>query len=564
MIYSKTKAKSILADKDKLNKLVTETLDDMATIVSATLGPSGRCVLIEREDMAPMLSKDGYTVVKSLGLADAQANVIIEAAKEISVNTAKEAGDGTTTAIVLANAIVKAGQKFLVENPKYNPQRLVRELKKCYSEIVIPYLQDLALRVDNDETLFSVARISANGDEDIAKVVVEAVLAAGEDGTVLIEEAQGRDMRVENLEGYIVTTGLKEHGQIGTIFINDKGNQQVKLDYGLVFLYDGSMNDLKVPAKIQELLADDQGSYDGTPIIIFAHDFSDPVIDKFAKSVKTGVMVIPVKTPRSGIPNGSSMFLHDMAAYTGATVQDITTLDSVDDEAFGSFTAFKMNMYETLISSDPISELIEARLEELRAIEKAAPSEFDRAFLKAAIGKLTGGIATIMVGGVSDLEVREKKARVEDAVEAVRSAIAEGVIPGGCTVHIKLAKLIECELAKNPSWEILSKALMEPFITLMGNCGEDYQEILAGLDTSATRKLPEIVFDANDHITADPFIAGIIEPAKVCRVALGNALSIASMLITIGGIVVVPRDAQSELQMDMANQAFKNMMASQE
>lgn len=563
MIYQKSKAKSITADKDQLNKIVAETLDRMATIVGATLGPGGRAVLIEREGMSPIASKDGATVVKALGVANAEANTIIEASKEISINTAKEAGDGTTTAIVLANAIVKTGQKFLTNNPKYNPQRLVRELKTCYDQVIVPYLKTNAKPVADEAALHAVAKISANGDDDIARVVVEAITAAGDDGTVLLEEGQGRDMKVETADGYIVTTGLKEHGQIGPVFINDRAHQQVKLDNGLVFLYDGSLNDLKIPALIQESIADVDGTYDGTPIIVMAHEFADPVMDKFAKSVKGGVMVIPIKTPRSGVPNGASMFLHDMAAYTGAKVHDPGTVQDLTEEDFGGFVQLKMNMYETFLSCEPDLDILNARITELKAIEAAAFSEFDKSFLRAAIGKLTGGVSTIWVGGASDLEVREKKARVEDAVEAVRSAIAEGVIPGGCSVHLKLAQIIYSRKDGPISWSLLAEALEEPFSVLINNCGEDVDSIFSMMEVDIdVSSLPKKVFDANDHVFVDPFVAGIIEPAKVCRVSVGNALSIASLLMTVGGIVCVPRDSGMENQLELANHAFKQMMES--
>lgn len=560
MLYTRSKAKSIIADKTRLKEIVTDSLNIMAEVVAATMGPGGRGVLLERDGQAPIVTKDGATVVKSVGLANAEANVIIEAAKEISINTAKEAGDGTTTALVLANAIVRSGHAFLDANPKGNPQRVVRELQDCYSRIVVPFLKEYAVPTKTPDDLRSVARISANGDQEIANVVVEAVLAAGDDGTVLIEESQGRDTRIETIDGYIITTGLKEHGGMGPLFINDRAQQQVKLDNGLVFLYDGSLNDLKVTAKLQDILAETDGSYDGTPVVIMAHDFADNVMEKLAKAVKSGVMFVPVKTPRSGLPNGASMFLQDMAAYTDAIVHDAGTIESLSSEDIGSFINFKMNMYETFITSEPESEAIESRLVELKAILESAYSEFDKSLLRAAIGKLTGGVATIYVGGMSDFEIREKKARVEDAVEAVRSAIAEGIVPGGAVVHLRLSRLIYNSPDKKPSWSILAEALAEPFKAIMLNAGEEPAEVFEGLPKEG-EGLPNLVFDIESRTYVDPFQAGVIEPAKVCRVSIGNALSIASLLMTIGGVVCAPRDSGLEAQMELAKQSFDSMMA---
>ena len=376
MLYQKSKAKDILADKIKLAKVVSETLEIMSNSVGSTLGPGGNAVLIERDGMPPLATKDGVTVAKSIGLDNAYNNIIVEAAKEICVNTAKDAGDGTTTAIVLANAIVKYGQDFVHKNIKYNPQRIVRDLEDMYEDVVVPYIKSKAQAIDSEDKLKNVATISANGDKRIANVVVEAVLAAGDDGKVLIEEAQGDQMRVETIDGYVVTSGLKDLGQLGPMFINDKTNQQVKMDNGYVFLYNGSINDLKVTAYIQDAIEGTE-MY-GSPLIIMAHDFADSVMDKLALNIKGGITLCPVKTPRSGLPNSRSIFLEDMAAYTGGKVVDPSSLDEMDEECFGKFTFAKCNLYETFITSISDSNDIENRLVELKAIEDSCFSDADR------------------------------------------------------------------------------------------------------------------------------------------------------------------------------------------
>jgi len=552
MLYKKSKAKDIIADKEKLNNIVSKTIDKMATIVGSTLGPGGRSVLIEREGMPPLATKDGVTVAKALGVDRAENNIIVEAAKEICINTAKDAGDGTTTAIVMANAITKHGQEFVNNNTKYNPQRIVNELEELYEDVIVPHIKSKAKQVDDDDKLRHVATISANGDKKIANIVVDAVMSAGEDGHIILEEAQGDDMRVETIDGYIVTHGLKDLGQLGPMFINDKTNQQVKMDNGVVFLYNGSINDLKATAYIQDAI--EGTDLYGSPLMIVAHDFSDIVMDMFAKNVKGGTTICPVKTPRSGLPNSKTVFLEDMSAYTGARVFDPSNMDDITEEDFGEFTFAKCNTYETLIIADPEEKRLEARLKELKALEESCFSDMDKMHVRANIAKLTGGISTIFVGGVSDLKVRERKARVEDAVEAVRSAIAEGTIPGGCQIQLELSKLIANHKNKKPSWRIMEQALKEPFKLLLTNCGENHEEILKDLKEG-------MVFDAEQHKYVKAYEAGIIEPAKVARVALGNALSVASLLITCGGIVCVPRDSQLENQLAMSKQAFGEMMA---
>lgn len=559
MLYRKTKAKDILADKTVINTVVNNTIKKMATIVGATLGPGGRPVIIERDGQAPLATKDGVTVARSLGVDNARANIVIETAKEICLNTATEAGDGTTTAIILANAIVEEGQEFLANNKKYNPQRVVNELKELLNDIIKPYLKDKAIKDLDSSHLLDVANISANGDKAIARAVVDAVLAAGDDGTVLIEEAQGNELSVDTIEGYCVTSGLKDIGQLGPIFINDRANQQAVMENGAVFLYDGTISDLKVLSFFQDAIMQSEHAGGGS-VLLMAHDFADNVLDQIAKNVKEGQVLVPIKTPRSGVPNARSEFLRDMAAYTDATVYDAGDIDTIKPNGFGSFESAKCNTYETFIKADSDSDLIDERVEELKAMAKAAPSDFDRMFIKAAIGKLTGGISTIHVGGLSDLEVREKKGRVEDAVEAVRSAIEEGIVPGGCGVHMVLADIIRSKASK-PSWIIMEKALLTPFKVLLENCGENYDDVWNQLKGKPLKSgLPSVIFDANLHVVVDPFEAGVIEPAKVVRVSVSNALSVASLLMTLGGIVVVPRDSGLENQMEMQKDAFNSMM----
>lgn len=563
MLYERQKSKQITKNKVEIKHIVQDALNELATVVGSTLGPGGRVVLIERDNLAPLATKDGVTVAKAIGMANAQASVVVEAAKEICLRTAKEAGDGTTTAIVLANALVQNASNFLEANPKYNPQRMINDLNKLYESVIVPFLKKHAKSVKSREELINVATISANGDTTIATAAVDAVMTAGEDGQVLVEEADDATIRVESMEGCIVTSGLKDLGPIGLSFINDRANQQAKMDEGLVFLFDGSLNDLKVPAAIQQAI--EGTNLYGKPIVVFAHHFADVVLDKFAKTTKGGYTVVPVKTPLGGVANSRVMFLHDIAAYTSATVYDPASLDAAIEEGldFGSFTTAKINLYETFLTAQSDPDVLEARISELKSIAAIAPNDREKMFVKAAISKLTGGVSTIWVGGGSELEAREKKARVEDAVEAVRSAIAEGILPGGCGIHLVLADIMLRHPDRLPSWDVMECALREPFKLLLSNCGEDFTDIwnalsnfVVGLD-----KPPTQIFDANIHKIVEPEAAGIIEPAKVCRVSIGNALSVASILSTLGGLVVSPRDAGLENQLALSKSAFRDMMS---
>jgi len=569
MIYQKSKAKNSIADQKELNEIVSRALGHMAEIVGRTLGPGGRPVIIERdESLPPLATKDGVTVAKALGAHLSQENIIIDAAKEICINTGKEAGDGTTTAIILANAFVKNGQEFLSNNPKCNPQQVIRELQKAYDNVICPLLADLSIPTKTEEQMLSVATISANGDTDIASAAVEAVMAAGDDGTVLIIEGQSNKTTVDTADGYIITTGLKELGQIGPLFINDNAAQAVKMDEGRILLYNGTLNDLTVPSQLQDALTDSRGMSDGKPIIVLAHGFSDTVLDVFAKHTKGGQTVLPLKTPRSGLPNGGHIFMNDMAAYTGSRVYDPSNISEINELDLGIFTSANVTMYETFIDGGADQINVDNRIIELKAIMESAIGELDKHHLRAHIAKLTGGVSTIIVGGSSDLEIREKKGRIEDAVEAVRSAIAEGVVPGGCSMHLLIKGCLVQHPDYLPSWDILVKSLTAPFELLLANCGEDRQSVVIAfnptiIDSINNRSLPKAVFDANLHQLVDPIATGIIEPAKVCRVSIGNALSVAGLLTTLGGIVVVPRDTSMEQQKELAEHAFKSMMDAQ-
>lgn len=556
MLYVKSKAKEMIDAEANIEKVVQETITRAAKCVGSSLGPGGRPTLLARADLPPLVTKDGVTILKHIGFPSAPQNIVLDMCKEISLNTARDAGDGTTTAIVLAEAIYRHGKEFINANPKYNPQRFMRELKLCHEKVVIPTLQKPAVSkpVQSDEDLMNVALISANGDHEIANVVVKAVVAAGDDGTVLVQEDQGGGMRVETVDGYVVTSGLKDLGTIGTAFINDKGGQQVQMDHGLVVMFDGTLNDLALLAKVQEAFESTAECF-GRPILVFAYGFADPVIEKCLKTSKSGVTVLPIKVPRSSLPNSSQIFLHDMAAYSNGSVMDPSSAMNFEAKDFGTFKRARINMYECFIQSELESEVIDRRAEELKAILNSARSEHDKAHLRAHIGKLTGGISTVWVGGTTDAEVRERRDRVQDAIEAVRSAVAEGIVAGGGMTHRILAENIRVSPEYKPSWEVMIKALRAPFDLLMDNCGEG--DIA---DETWSFFQDNLVFDADAHEYVNPWEKGIIEPAKVHRIAIGNALSIASLLVTLGGIITDCYNPDLENQMELSRAAFKDAM----
>jgi len=320
-------------------------------------------------------------------------------------------------------------------------------------------------------------------------------------------------------------------------------------------MFDGTLNDLALLSKVQEAFENTQVCF-GRPILVFAYGFADPVIEKCLKTSKSGVTVLPVKVPRSSLPNSCQIFLHDMAAYTNGTVMDPASAVNFEAKHFGTFKKARVNTYECFIQSELEADVIDKRAEELKSIMNSSRSEHDKAHLRAHIGKLTGGISTVWVGGTTDAEIRERRDRVQDAIEAVRSAVAEGIVAGGGLTHRILAEHVAASPDYKPSWEVMVKALKAPFSLLMENCGEgDIAEDIWEQMSDAAE-----VFDADAHETVDPWERGIIEPAKVHRVAIGNALSIASLLVTLGGIITDGYNPELENQMELSKAAFKDAM----
>jgi chaperonin GroEL len=329
-----------------------------------------------------------------------------------------------------------------------------------------------------------------------------------------------------------------------------------------VVLFDGSISDFVLFTAIQQAYDSDPENH-GRPIIIVAHSFSDAVVEKCLVHTKRGLPIIPVKAPNSSLPNSKTIFLNDLAALSGAKINDPTTAAAFDITDFGESELFKMNNFETFFQFNSDSDAIDKRVNELKALLETCFSEIDRSHVRANIAKISGGLSTIWVGGVTDAEIREKKDRVQDAIEAVRSAIAEGVVPGGGVTHIALSKAIEGAAGHKPSWKVLSDALVSPLAKILENCGEsdlfDYVYDMV-VKSSEGGRTPNVVYDAEMHELVNPFERGIIEPSKVLRVSIANSLSISSMLATLGGIIVNPSNPELEAQIEAASVAFKQTM----
>ena len=567
MFFVKSKQKNTVSNANDLQQAVSEVLQQCSSVVGRTMGPGGRPVLIDRVNQPPLITKDGVTVLKHMGFKDPIHNLVLDTTKEIALNTAKEAGDGTTTSIVLANAIYNEANAYLKANPKLSPQKFLREIDACYKTVICPTLQKLSSKIENDYDLRDVAMISSNGDKELSDAVVKAILASGEEGTVLVNEDQGGQLRVDTLEGYVCTTGYRELGYIGNRFITDKANQCTSLSQTKVILFDGAVNDMSLMTAVFMAYNSDPGLA-GRPMVIVAHSFSDAIIEKCLVNTKSGQPIIPVKAPHSSLPNSKSIFLQDLAALTGAKIHDPVSAVNFDIPDFGEAEKFKMDNYETFFQCEIDSDRVSARVEELKALLATCQSEFDRSHVRSHISKLIGGICTIWVGGMTEAEIRERKDRLQDALEAVRSAIAEGCCAGGGVTYLALGKAIIAHpdyTKYQGSWDVLVKALYAPMRMILANCGESEIEgeflvkVVGGFIKGGEVVKPTITYDAANHVYVNPSESGIIEPAKVLRVAIGNSLSIATILATLGGIISSSVNPDLEAQMDAASSALKNI-----
>ena len=546
-MWSKGQSKLVVPYSKDLNVKVQKALKLLCDITANTMGPSGRPILLEREGLSPIITKDGITVAKAVNLVDAIDNLVVECVKEVAERTGRQAGDGTTTSIILAEAIVRHGFAWLSQHPQVSPQKFLRDMMKDFNTVIKPHLDKISIPVSGKDTIRHVALMSANGDEVVADAVVEAILTSGDDGAILLEESSGKETRSTVQLGFAMNKGLDFLGSLSSVFINNEKDLECVLDRPLVFLFNGTLRDVNA---ITTIVSQNLSSGDVRPMIFVAHDFSDDVKSLFAINFKQGTMkMIPVMTPRDGTPMGKDLIMQDLAAYTNGRIYDPTTAKDGQIKELGDCDKFRMSRWQTVFIGEPDQEAVAKRIEDIKAQLEHVAGDIDAEIYRERIARLTGGVTTIFVGGLSDLEVREAKARVEDAVCAVRSALKQGVVPGGATTFLKLSKL--------DIHPVLQKSLEEPIYRLLDNAGlgDDIPAIIASVSGTDGK-----VYNVLTHELVDPWDNGIIDPAKVIESALSNALSVSGTLVTLGGVIVVPRDISLENQAMLSQVAFQNMM----
>ncbi len=590
MEYQKVKsvAKQVTPKSPRLSRSILDTMKTVSDIVGATLGPGGQQVLIERFEhaMPPMVTKDGVTVFRSLGFTDAAQHCIMEAARDAAVRTASEAGDGTTTATVLAESIVRLTNEFCERNRSARPQKVVRRLEAAFRDVIDPVIlgtpytdeggiqrrrdDGLTIRVDSTteegaKLLRNVAKISANGDEELADAVMECFKIVGDEGNVTISEVSGpSSYEVEAIDGYPIPMGYEEScAKFYPKFINSAGDQMTRMESPVFVLYHGVLTDVataytllsKVGDQFELLIRGEQTEYRHHNVVFVAVGFSEQVLGTFAAGFQDprSIKIFPLTIPKSPMRNFQTQFLEDLSAITGATIFNPLDrpLDVGELEDLGpGTTSFECGRFRSAIIGRATGEPWETNLlDQISVVEAqlAKPeSDLDKLLLQERLGKLTGGIAKLRVIGASNGELKEKRDRAEDAVCAVRGAIKHGCLPGGGWVLLKVISLLD---STDPVMrEVLKPALMEPVFRLLFNCGMNESEAARVIDPilQAMKEGRVLVYDAMEDKHGDPVDLGVLDSTPAVLEAIRNSISIAALLGTLGGTVVFSRDVALE------------------
>jgi chaperonin GroEL len=521
-------AKQIFFDIEARNKM-KRGVDTLANAVKVTLGPKGRNVVIEKKFGAPQVTKDGVTVAKEIELEDPIENMGAQMVKEVASKTADIAGDGTTTATVLAQAIIGEGLKMVAAGA--NPMDLKRGIDKAVS-IVVESLRDQSQTVGSDgKKIQQVATISANNDETVGKLIAEAFAKVGKEGVITVEEAKGTDTTVDVVEGMQF-----DRGYISPYFVTNSEKMEAELQNPYILIYDKKISNMKDILHILEKVA--QG---GRPLLIIAEDLEGEALATLVVNKLRGTLkVAAVKAP--GFGDRRKEMLQDIAILTKGIVvseEQGFKLENADISYLGqaaSVTIDKDNT--TIVGGKGKKEDITARVNQIKAQIETTTSDYDKEKLQERLAKLSGGVAVLYVGAATEVEMKEKKDRVDDALHATRAAVEEGIVPGGGVAFIRAIEKLEAKVKgqiedEQTGMAIVRRALEEPVRILTANAGIDGSIVVQKIKDGKG----DFGFNARTETYENMFKAGVIDPTKVSRVALENAASIAAMLLTTECVV---------------------------
>lgn len=571
LVKSKTAAKTITTDRKQLKKKILDTLQAASILVGDTLGPNGKLALIERqENLPPYTTKDGITAFNSMAFSDPTSQTILEAARDSSSKTNVEAGDGTTTATILAESLIRLGFEYLEKNPRLSVQKVMREFEDIYTDLIVPFLQNNSVKINpnnSDDLLKKVAMIATNSDDKMSDAVLQAFEKVGHNGNITIEEAAGASgYIVEKIEGLPIPRGFEDScGRFLEEFINDKANYRTILDKPRFILYHGRLSEPHTIHAILQKIAIESGAEanpDGGPdkkntspnIVIVAHGFSDIVLSFFARNFKNPetLNLVPLKTVMTQQSNSPYHFLLDLSAYTGAKVFDPMTnpLDNaeVSDLGIDTLKTFEFYRYKSVILGQSDEAGVIMRTEELEQQSKQAESILDQELTKERIALLTGGLAKVKVLGSNESELKEKKHRVEDAVCAIKGALREGVLPGCGKTLLTLSYALRKGNSSEAVKEVLGRAFAEPFHRIFLNGGASKTEIETVYNGLIDETKPFFhTYDALNQKYGDAIELGIIDSASAVLMAIKNSLGVAKMLMCLSGIVVFKRDLDTDI-----------------
>ncbi|MEI8087080.1 MAG: chaperonin GroEL [Paludibacter sp.] len=524
--------------RDQLKKGV----DELANAVKVTLGPKGRNVIIEKKFGAPHITKDGVTVAKEIELSDPFQNLGAQLVKEVASKTGDDAGDGTTTATVLAQSIVSVGMKNVAAGA--NPMDLKRGIDKAVIEVVKSIATQAKVVGDNYDQIEQVAAISANNDAVIGKLIADAMRKVSKDGVITIEEAKGTDTHIEVVEGMQF-----DRGYISPYFITNTEKMEVEMEKPYILIHDKKISNLKELLPILE-----PAVQSGRPLLIIAEDVdSDALTTLVVNRLRASLKICAVKAP--GFGDRRKEMLEDIAVLTGGVViseEKGIKLEQATLEMLGTAEKITVNKDNTVIVNGAgTKENIANRVTQIKAQIAATTSDYDREKLQERLAKLAGGVAVLYVGAASEVEMKEKKDRVDDALCATRAAIEEGIVPGGGVAYIRAIASLSAIKAVNDDEqtgiEIIKRAIEEPLRQIVYNAGKEgavvVQKVLEGKD--------DFGYNAQTDKYENFFAAGVVDPAKVCRVALENAASIAGMFLTTECVITEKKEDNPAPQMPM-------------
>lgn len=515
-------AKEIKFDMEARESL-KRGVDALANAVKVTLGPKGRNVILSKTFGAPHITKDGVSVAKEIELEDAFENMGAQLVKEVASKTNDDAGDGTTTATILAQALIGVGLKNVTAGA--NPMDLKRGIDKAVAKVV-EVIRGMAIEIGDDfDKIENVAKISANGDEHIGALIAEAMRKVKKEGVITVEEAKGTDTTVEVVEGMQF-----DRGYISPYFVTNSEKMEAQLENPYILLYDKKISVLKEVLPILE-----QTLQTGRPLLIIAEDIeSEALTTLVVNRLRGSLKVCAVKAP--GFGDRRKAMLQDIATLTGGIVISEETglkLDAVTLEMLGKaekVTVDKDNT--TIVNGLGDKQEIAERVAQIRVQMEQTTSDYDREKLQERLAKLAGGVAVLYVGAASEVEMKEKKDRVDDALSATRAAVEEGTVPGGGTAYIRAISALEGLVGENDDEttgiEIVKRAIEEPLRQIVANAGKEGAVIVQKVKDGQGDYGYNARFDRFENL----YTSGVIDPAKVTRVALENAASIAGMFLT--------------------------------